>query len=90
MTLHPGTLRADDAVRLIEIMVWVAAHEGDCASKKRLLLDQLCELVVANRWSWALNAVAPGGEPRHAGVLQGGSPPRAPRRSPLAPTTLRD
>ncbi|MEN1678576.1 MAG: helix-turn-helix transcriptional regulator [Planctomycetota bacterium] len=72
MTPYSRTLATDDAVRLVELMAKVAACQGDHAAKKRLLLGELCELVDADRWNWALNAVSPQGEPRHAGVLQGG------------------
>lgn len=62
----------DDAVRLVELMAKVAAVQGDHITKKRLLLRELCLLVNAERWNWALNTVSPEGIPRHAGVLHDG------------------
>lgn len=67
-----GSLTHDDAVCLVELMARVAADGGDYSAKKRLLLDELCGLIGAQRWSWSLNAISNEGEPRHLGILQGG------------------
>ena len=66
------TITQDDAVRLVQIMAKVAAVDGDHTVRKRLLLDEVCRLIDADRWNWALNSVNQQGEPRHVGVLQGG------------------
>ena len=66
------TITQDDAVQLVALMARVAAVEGTHLDKKRFLLKELCELVQAERWNWALNTVSPEGIPRHAGLLHGG------------------
>ncbi len=62
----------DDAVLLVEMMAQIATHPGDHLDKKNLLLDRLCQLIKAERWSWAFNTFDKQGGARHAGTLQGG------------------
>ncbi len=70
---HQGSMLAEDDVRrMVRLLGFVIADQGDFQEKRRKLMDGLCEIINATSWVWSMSEFHPDKPPSSVGLIHGG------------------